>query len=72
VAAQVQRAGDGFLVHNEPHRRPDVCVNSPYCRHHHHAKQAADWTLQQHQPGYHAWTTPAGRRYTTGPITYPI
>ena len=48
------------------------CNTGPRCRHHHHLKQAAGWTLQQNQPGYHTWTTPAGRRYTTGPITYPI
>ena len=24
------------------------------------------------EPGYHTWTTPAGRTYTTGPTTYPI
>ena len=48
------------------------CNTGPRCRHHHHLKQAAGWTLEQHQPGYHTWTTPAGRRYTTGPTTYPI
>ena len=48
------------------------CNTGPRCRHHHHAKQAAGWTLEQHQPGYHTWTTPAGRRYTTSPTTYPI
>jgi hypothetical protein len=42
------------------------------CRHHHHAKQAPGWRLDQHQPGYHTWTTPSGRTYTTGPTTYPI
>ena len=48
------------------------CNTGPRCRHHHHLKQAAGWVLEQHQPGYHTWTTPAGRRYTTGPTTYPI
>ncbi len=48
------------------------CNAGPRCRHHHHLKQAAGWTLEQNQPGYHTWITPAGRRYTTGPITYPI
>ena len=48
------------------------CNTGPRCRHHHHLKQAAGWTLEQNQPGYHTWTTPAGRRYTTGPTTYPI
>ena len=48
------------------------CNTGPRCRHHHHLKQAAGWTLEQNQPGHHTWTTPAGRRYTTGPTTYPI
>ena len=52
--------------------RTCACNTGPRCRHHHHVKQAPGWTLQQNQPGYHTWTTPAGRRYTTGPITYPI
>ena len=46
--------------------------HGPRCRHHHHAKQAHGWKLEQNQPGYHTWTTPAGRRYTSGPIQYPI
>ena len=52
--------------------RTCACNTGPRCRHHHHVKQAAGWTLEQNQPGYHTWTTPAGRRYTTGPTTYPI
>ena len=48
------------------------CNGGPRCRHHHHAKQAHGWKLEQHQPGYHTWTTPAGRSYTTGPAEYPI
>ena len=52
-------------------RRHLRCNTGPRCRHHHHLKQAAGWTLEQHQPGHHTWTTPAGRRYTTGPTTYP-
>ena len=51
--------------------RTCACNTGPRCRHHHHVKQAPGWTLEQNQPGYHTWTTPAGRRYTTGPITYP-
>ena len=49
-----------------------ACNGGPRCRHHHHQKQAAGWRLEQSQPGYHTWTTPAGRTYTTGPTTYPI
>jgi hypothetical protein len=48
-----------------------TCTGGPRCRHHHHAKQARGWKLEQNQPGYHTWTTPAGRTYTAGPVTYP-
>ena len=49
-----------------------ACNGGPRCRHHHHAKQAHGWNLEQNQPGYHTWTTPAGRTYTAGPVTYPV
>ena len=52
--------------------RTCACNAGPRCRHHHHLKQAAGWKLEQNRPGYHTWTTPAGRRYTTGPISYPV
>jgi len=52
--------------------RTCTCNGGPRCRHHHHAKQAPGWKLEQNQPGYHTWTTPAGRSYTTGPAEYPI
>ena len=52
--------------------RTCACNGGPRCRHHHHAKQAHGWKLEQNQPGYHTWTTPAGRTYTTGPTQYPI
>ena len=48
-----------------------ACNAGARCRHHHHQKQAQGWSLTQPLPGYHTWTTPAGRRYTTGPTTYP-
>ena len=52
--------------------RTCACNAGARCRHHHHAKQAPGWRLDQHQPGHHTWTTPAGRTYTTGPTQYPI
>ena len=48
------------------------CNAGPRCRHHHHTKQHPGWRVEQHQPGYRTWTTPAGRTYTTGPTTYPV
>ncbi len=52
--------------------RTCVCNAGARCRHHHHQKQAPGWRLDQHQPGYHTWTTPSGRQYTTGPTSYPV
>ncbi len=52
--------------------RTCACNAGTWCRHHHHQKQAACWRLDQHAPGYHTWTTPSGRQYTTGPTTYPV
>ncbi len=52
--------------------RTCACNAGACCRHHHHAKQAPGWRLDQHLPGYHTWTTPSGRQYTTGPTTYPV
>jgi hypothetical protein len=49
-----------------------ACNAGPRCRHHHHQKQARGWKLTQDLPGYHTWTTPAGRVYTSGPMSYPI
>ena len=42
------------------------CNISPLCRAHHKVKQAQGWHLEQPAPGVLQWTTPAGRRYTTG------
>ena len=50
----------------------DACNAGPRCRHHHHQKQHPSWRLDQHQAGIRTWTTPAGRRYSTGPTTYPV
>jgi hypothetical protein len=52
--------------------RTCACNAGARCRHHHLAKQAPGWRLDQHQPGHHTWTTPSGRTYTTGPAQYPI
>ncbi len=49
-----------------------ACNGGPRCRHHHRQKQAPGWKLTQDLPGYHTWTTPSGRSYTSGPATYPI
>ncbi len=48
------------------------CDLAPLCRHHHRAKQAEGWRLEQLEPGVLRWRTPAGRTYTTTPTGYPI
>jgi uncharacterized protein DUF222 len=45
------------------------CNLAPLCRHHHRCKQSQGWRLEQISPGVMRWTTPAGRRYVTGPAT---
>ncbi len=52
--------------------RTCACNAGSRCRHHHHMKQAHGWRLEQDLPGYHTWTTPAGRTYTTGPAQYAV
>jgi Domain of unknown function (DUF222) len=46
------------------------CNLAPLCRHHHRAKQAEGWQLEQPEPGVMIWRTPSGRSYTTTPTTY--
>ena len=37
----------------------------------HHVKQTPGWDVTQPRPGWHQWTTPAGRVYTQEPKRYP-
>jgi hypothetical protein len=37
----------------------------------HQVKQSPGWTLTQPKPGWHQWTTPAGRTYLQEPWRYP-
>jgi hypothetical protein len=48
------------------------CDLAPLCPHHHRAKQAQGWHLEQPEPGLLVWRTPAGRAYATRPTRYPI
>ena len=41
------------------------------CRKDHILKQHPRWKLRQTAHGF-AWTTPAGRTYTSSPDTYPV
>jgi hypothetical protein len=47
------------------------CNGGPACRHDHRKKQSRGWSLTQPEPGVMIWTTPSGRRYTTGPTPHP-
>lgn len=63
------------LDHTIPFHRGGLtceCNLGPVCRHHHHAKQASGWHLDQPQPGILVWTLPHGRAYRTLPDAYPV
>ena len=45
---------------------------APKCRHDHRLKQHPKWHVDQLPDGTFAWTTPAGRTYTTEPTRYPV
>jgi Domain of unknown function (DUF222) len=51
--------------------RTCACNGSARSRRCHRVKQSPGWTVTQPQPGWHQWTTPAGRTYTQGPMQYP-
>jgi hypothetical protein len=46
------------------------CNLGGLCRTHHILKHHPDWKLRQIAPGVFAWTTPAGRTYTSTPDVY--
>jgi hypothetical protein len=48
------------------------CNGGCRCRRDHKVKQSPGWKVTQPGPGYHQWTTPSGRTYTTEPMRYPI
>ncbi len=48
------------------------CNMAPLCRHHHRAKQAQGWHLEQPEPGVLIWRTPSGRTYATTPTDYTL
>ena len=48
------------------------CNGGCRCRRDHRVKQSPGWTVTQPQPGYHQWTTPSGRTFTSEPMRYPI
>ena len=61
-----------FLGGRDAATRPGYPTGGCRCRRDHRVKQSPGWTVTQPQPGYHQWTTPAGRTYTSEPYQYPI
>jgi hypothetical protein len=51
--------------------RTCMCNAGARSRRCHRVKQSPGWNLTQPIPGWHQWTTPAGRVYTQGPMQYP-
>jgi len=60
-----------FLGSRDAATRPGYPTGGPKCRHDHQLKQDPRWHATQHPDGTFTWTTPAGRKYTTGPTEYP-
>jgi hypothetical protein len=55
---------------DDSERRHNLCgyrLHGGLCRTHHLLKHHPDWKLRQIAPGIFAWTTQAGRTYTTAP-----
>ncbi|TVZ06744.1 HNH endonuclease [Trebonia kvetii] len=50
--------------------KTDACNAGARSRRCHQVKQTAGWTVTQPKPGWHQWTTPAGRTYTQEPWRY--
>jgi hypothetical protein len=51
--------------------RTCACNGGARSRKCHRVKQSPGWAVSQPRPGWHRWTTPAGRSYTQGPMRYP-
>jgi hypothetical protein len=51
--------------------RTCACNAGARSRQCHRVKQSPGWTVTQPRPGWHHWTTPAGRCYAQGPKRYP-
>jgi hypothetical protein len=55
-----------------PEGRTCSCNGGCRCRHDHRVKQSPGWKIKQLPGGYHQWTTPSGKTYTSEPYRYPI
>ena len=50
--------------------RTDACNAGARSRRCHQVKQMPGWNVTQPKPGWHVWTTPAGRTYVQEPWRY--
>jgi hypothetical protein len=69
-----RHARDSDFEHAVPYDkggRTCACNAGARSRACHQVKQSKGWTVTQPKPGWHQWTTPAGRTYTKGPKHYP-
>jgi Domain of unknown function (DUF222) len=66
-------ACDSDFEHAQPYDqggRTDACNTGARSRRCHQVKQTPGWRVTQPKPGWHVWTTPAGRIYVQPPWRY--
>jgi uncharacterized protein DUF222 len=69
-----RHARDADFEHAVPYHqggRTCACNAGARSRQCHRIKQSKNWNVTQPRPGWHQWTTPAGRVYTQEPKRYP-
>ena len=69
-----RHARESDFEHAVPYHRGGrtCCCNAgARSRRCHRIKQSTGWHVTQPRPGFHQWTTPAGRTYTQEPKRYP-
>ena len=69
-----RHARESDFEHAQPYNkggRTCACNAGARSRACHRVKQSPGWLVTQPRPGWHQWTTPAGRTYTQEPKCYP-
>jgi hypothetical protein len=72
AARKEQRAATSSTPSRHKGGRTCGCNGGCRCHRDHRVKQSPGWTVTQPMPGYHQWTTPSGRTFTSEPMRYPI
>jgi hypothetical protein len=70
-----RHARDSDFEHAQPYDkggRTCSCNAGARSRKCHRIKQSPGWTVTQPKPGWHEWTTPAGRTYVQAPYRYSV